>query len=49
MNEDELPKSGFKFDESRYNFNKERKEKANVEKDDKDDEDSSSFLRMIMD
>jgi cell division protein FtsZ len=49
LNEDELPKSGFKFDDARYNWNKDRKEKANVEKDDKDDEDSSSFLRMIMD
>ncbi len=49
INEDELPKSGFKFDDTRYNFNKDRKEKAKVEKDEKDDEDSSSFLRMIMD
>ncbi len=48
-NEEALPTSGFKFDDSRYNWNKDRKEKANIEKDNNDEEDSSSFLRMIMD
>jgi cell division protein FtsZ len=46
--EKELPKSGFNFDSSRYNWAKEKADKVNAEND-KDDEDSSSFLRMIMD
>ncbi len=51
----ENPQSGFNFsqgdgftDASRYNWAKEKTNKVNAEND-KDDEDSSSFLRMIMD
>lgn len=45
-NEDEdVPKSGFKFDPSKYDNSKENKEKEKEES----EEDSSSFLRMIMD
>ncbi len=46
--EKDLPKSGFNFDSSRYNWAKEKTDKVNPENDN-DDEDSSSFLRMIMD
>ena len=46
--EKELPKSVFNFDSSRYNWAKEKTNKVNAENDN-DDEDSSSFLRMIMD
>ena len=46
--EKDVPKSGFNFDSSRYNWAKEKSDKVNAEND-KDDEDSSSFLRMIMD
>jgi hypothetical protein len=46
--EKELPKSGFLFDSSRYNWAKDKTNKVNAENDN-DDEDSSSFLRMIMD
>ncbi len=46
--ENETPQSGFNFDASRYNWAKEKTNKVNAE-DNKDDEDSSSFLRMIMD
>jgi cell division protein FtsZ len=46
--EKDLPKSGFNFDSSRYNWAKEKSDKVNSENDN-DDEDSSSFLRMIMD
>jgi cell division protein FtsZ len=46
--EKEAPKSGFNFDSSRYNWAKEKTNKVNAESND-DDEDSSSFLRMIMD
>lgn len=43
--EDKQTPSGFSIESSRYSWAKERAEK----KDDSDDEDSSSFLRMIMD
>jgi cell division protein FtsZ len=46
--ENEVPKSGFNFDSSRYNWAKEKANSVNAEND-KEDEDSSSFLRMIMD
>ncbi|MCL5027604.1 MAG: cell division protein FtsZ [Bacteroidetes bacterium] len=53
--ENETPQSGFNFsqrdgfpDASRYNWAKEKTNKVNAENG-KDDEDSSSFLRMIMD
>ncbi len=46
--EDETPESGFKFESSRYNWAKDKAEKKN-EEENKDDKDSSSFLRMIMD
>ncbi|MHB1686580.1 MAG: cell division protein FtsZ [Ignavibacteriaceae bacterium] len=46
--DDETPKSGFNFDASRYNWAKDKTNKINSENKD-DDEDSSSFLRMIMD
>ena len=42
------PQSGFNFDASRYNWAKEKTNKVNAENNN-DDEDSSSFLRMIMD
>jgi cell division protein FtsZ len=42
------PQSGFNFDASRYNWAKEKTNKVNAEGDN-DDEESSSFLRMIMD
>jgi hypothetical protein len=45
--EDETPQSGFNFESSRYNWAKDKgnkKEEAHSE-----EEDSSSFLRMIMD
>jgi len=42
------PQSGFNFDASRYNWAKEKTNKVNAEGD-KDDDESSSFLRMIMD
>jgi cell division protein FtsZ len=45
--EDEAPSSGFKFDKSRYNWGKDKPKAEEVSKD--DEEDSSSFLRMIMD
>lgn len=44
--DEEIPKSGFNFDSSKFSFSKE-KEEANESQN--DDEDSSSFLRMIMD
>lgn len=44
--DEEIPKSGFNFDASKFNFAKE-KEEVNESKN--NDEDSSSFLRMIMD
>ncbi len=44
--EDDVPKSGFKFDPSKYENNNEKKD--DKEKEEKE-EDSSSFLRMIMD
>ncbi len=44
----ETPQSGFNFDASRYNWAKEKTNNVNAENN-KDDEDSSSFLRMIMD
>ncbi|HUX92400.1 MAG TPA: cell division protein FtsZ [Ignavibacteriaceae bacterium] len=46
--DEETPKSGFNFDASRYNWAKDKTNKVNSENKD-DDEDSSSFLRMIMD
>jgi len=46
--EKEAPKSGYGMDTSRYNWMKEKTDKVNAENND-DDEDSSSFLRMIMD
>jgi cell division protein FtsZ len=46
--EEETPKSGFEFDASRYSWAKEKAQKKE-EKNTEDDEDSSSFLRMIMD
>ncbi len=42
------PQSGFNFEASRYNWAKEKTNKINAEGDN-DDEESSSFLRMIMD
>ncbi len=48
--EEETPKSGFKFDASRYNWAKDKAQKKNDdEKKKQEDDDSSSFLRMIMD
>jgi cell division protein FtsZ len=44
--EDDVPKSGFKFDPSKYENSKEKKEEKEKEE---SEEDSSSFLRMIMD
>ncbi len=44
----EIPKSGFNFDSTRYKWTKEETEKVNSQNND-DEEDSSSFLRMIMD
>jgi cell division protein FtsZ len=46
--EKDIPPSGFNIDSSRYNWAKEKTNKVNAESE-KDDEDSSSFLRMIMD
>ncbi len=46
--ENETPTSGFSFEDSRYNWAKEKSSPMNSDKKD-DDEDSSSFLRMIMD
>jgi cell division protein FtsZ len=46
--EKDVPKSGFNFDSSRYNWAKDKTNKVNAEND-KEDDDSSSFLRMIMD
>ncbi|HUX61588.1 MAG TPA: cell division protein FtsZ [Ignavibacteriaceae bacterium] len=46
--DEETPKSGFNVDASRYNWAKDKTNKVNSESKD-DDEDSSSFLRMIMD
>jgi cell division protein FtsZ len=46
--EKDVPKSGFNFDSSRYNWAKDKANKVNAEND-KEDDDSSSFLRMIMD
>jgi cell division protein FtsZ len=43
--EDDIPKSGFKFDSSKFENNNEKTDKEKEEK----EEDSSSFLRMIMD
>ncbi len=45
------PQSGFKFDASRYNWAKEKTSNINAKdnKNNDDEEDSSSFLRMIMD
>ena len=43
----EIPKSGFNFDSTRYKWTKEETEKVNSEDTD-DEDDSSSFLRMIM-
>ena len=50
--EEETPQSGFKFENSRYNWAKDKAEKKKEEEPENsnnDDEDSSSFLRMIMD
>ena len=52
--EEETPESGFKFNNSRYNWAKDKGEQRNEEEpehqnNNDDDEDSSSFLRMIMD
>jgi cell division protein FtsZ len=47
-NEPEAPQSGFNFDASRYNWAKD-KAKAKEPADNNDEEDTSSFLRMIMD
>lgn len=44
--EDDVPKSGFKFDPSKYENSNEKKEEQEKEE---SEEDSSSFLRMIMD
>ena len=44
----DIPKSGFNFDTTRYKWTKEETEKVNSEEND-DEDDSSSFLRMIMD
>ena len=44
----DIPKSGFNFDTTRYKWTKDATEKVNAEEN-SDDEDSSSFLRMIMD
>ncbi len=44
----DIPKSGFNFDNTRYKWTKEENEKVNSENTDDEDE-SSSFLRMIMD
>ena len=44
--EDDVPKSGFKFDPSKYESSKDKKEEKEKEE---SEEDSSSFLRMIMD
>jgi cell division protein FtsZ len=44
--EDDVPKSGFKFDPSKYENSKDKKEEKEKEE---SEEDSSSFLRMIMD
>ncbi|MHB8578437.1 MAG: cell division protein FtsZ [Ignavibacteriaceae bacterium] len=46
--DEETPQNGFNFDASRYNWAKDKTNKVNSENKD-DDEDSSSFLRMIMD
>jgi cell division protein FtsZ len=46
--DEETPKSGFSIESSRYNWGKE-KSKKNEEAQRSDEEDSSSFLRMIMD
>jgi cell division protein FtsZ len=43
------PQSGFNFEASRYNWAKEKTNKVNAEDNNKDDDESSSFLRMIMD
>ncbi len=45
--EEDAPKSGFVFENSRYNWSKDKEE--NKEEVHSDEEDSSSFLRMIMD
>ena len=47
--EDENITGGFVFDSSKLNWTKEKSEKETQPKKPKDDEDSSSFLRMIMD
>lgn len=44
--EDDVPKSGFKFDPSKYENSKDKKEEKEKEE---SEDDSSSFLRMIMD
>ncbi|MGA9291047.1 MAG: cell division protein FtsZ [Ignavibacteriaceae bacterium] len=44
--EDDVPKSGFKFDPSKFENSKDKKEEKEKEE---SEEDSSSFLRMIMD
>ena len=46
--DEDIPESGFRFDNSRYNWAKDKAQKRN-EEENNDDEDSSSFLRMIMD
>ncbi len=46
--EDKTPKSGFNTEDSRYNWAKEKSSPGNSDNKD-DEEDSSSFLRMIMD
>jgi cell division protein FtsZ len=46
--EPEAPKSGFNFDASRYNWAKDKAQQKEPA-DNNDDEDTSSFLRMIMD
>jgi len=45
--EEEAPKTGFNFESSRYNWARDKENKKEDEK--SDSEDSSSFLRMIMD
>ncbi len=48
-NEPEIPKSGFNFDASRYNWAKEKAKQKETADGNNDEEDTSSFLRMIMD
>ena len=47
--EPETPRSGFNFDASRYNWAKEKAKQKEPTEGGNDEEDTSSFLRMIMD